>query len=338
MSVEPRPPASTSAPCDAAPRPNASASGPEEVRMSCTVTTSPAPVSLTNAAPIASATPSSSCSGTIPLMSYALKMLARSPTAGSASRDRTGDGRAQAAWPAPSLSVLRRPGAQHSQVAAPTDLDALADGLLFLPGPRLGLHHRVGERLQVIGAVLSRIRRQPDHVPAARRGQPARVFLAQVIAVRLHVRRQRSEDCGGVAVHVGQRVYRRMLARGARAATGTHQPTSLTHRRTVVPEPGTASDTTVTVSGWRLERHNPATLPRSCRALRVLPGVLRAFPAPSRSDTLGDCADRRRQLEARCWRAAEAAGPAWARAARQAGTAGDSALPQPRPAVRRPGA
>ena len=82
MSVEARPPASTSAPWAVAPRPNASASGAEEVRMSCMVTIVVAPVTRANAAPTASATPSSSWSGTTPLMSYALTMLARSPNAG----------------------------------------------------------------------------------------------------------------------------------------------------------------------------------------------------------------------------------------------------------------
>ena len=52
--------------------------------MSCMVTIVPAPVTRANAAPTASATPSSSWSGTTPLMSYALTMLARSPNAGPA--------------------------------------------------------------------------------------------------------------------------------------------------------------------------------------------------------------------------------------------------------------
>ena len=76
MSVEPSPPDTTSAPCAAAPRPNAAASGAEEVRMSCTVTTDAAPVSRANAAPITSAASSSSSSGTMPRMSYALKIFA----------------------------------------------------------------------------------------------------------------------------------------------------------------------------------------------------------------------------------------------------------------------
>src|SRR5271170_5169636 len=217
MSVEPRPAASTLAPWAAAPRPNASARGPEEARMSCTVRIVAAPVSLANAAPIASAAFSSSWSGTTPLMSYALTMLARSPTAGHASRcwlPRLGwpGGTASENWVSylASLSVLRRAGAQHPEVAAAADLDALADGLGVHLALRVGFHHRVGQRFQVIGALLGRVHGQPHHVPAARRGQPAGVLLAQVIAVRLDVGSQRAEDRGRVAVHVGQRVYRRM--------------------------------------------------------------------------------------------------------------------------------
>ena len=69
MSVEPSPPLMTSAPWDVAPRPIASASGPLLARMSCSVTIVFAPVSRTNAAPTASATLSSSSSGTTPLTS-----------------------------------------------------------------------------------------------------------------------------------------------------------------------------------------------------------------------------------------------------------------------------
>ena len=78
MSVEPSPPWMTSAPCDAAPRPSAAARGSLLLRMSCTVTRDFVPVRRTNAAPTASATDSSSSSGTMPRMSYALKILSRS--------------------------------------------------------------------------------------------------------------------------------------------------------------------------------------------------------------------------------------------------------------------
>src|SRR3984957_19038583 len=219
MSVEPRPEASTSAPCEAAPRPNASASGPEDARMSCTVTIFLAPVTWTNAAPTASATPSSSWSGTTPLMSYAFTILARSPI------------------PPPvqlavltSLSVLGRSGLQHPQVTATAYLDALADWLLG-SFPRPVVHHRVGERLQAIRPVLAvaRIDRQPHHIPAARRCQPGSVLFTQVVTMRFHVGGQRAEHRRGIPVHVRQCVNRGMFARGARAATGTHRPTSLTY-------------------------------------------------------------------------------------------------------------
>src|SRR5271163_1326322 len=114
-------------------------------------------------------------------------MLARSPTAGHASRSLP----ARAGPYLASLSVLRGTRTQHPEVAAAADFDALADGLLVgvfaEPALGLGLHHRVGQRLQIVGALLSRVHGQPHHVPAARRGQPAGVLLAQVIAVRLDV-------------------------------------------------------------------------------------------------------------------------------------------------------
>ena len=127
-----------------------------------------------------------------------------------------------------SLSVLWRPGAQHPEVPPAADLDPLTHGLLLDPRSRLRLHHRVRECFQVIGPVLERLHGQSHHIPTTRRGEPASVFFAQVVAVRLDIGRQRAEDRGGVTVHVGQRVDGRMLACGARAATRTHQPTSLT--------------------------------------------------------------------------------------------------------------
>src|SRR5581483_799237 len=156
-------------------------------------------------------------------MSYAFTMLARSPTV------------------PPfvllhplmrSLSVLgRRAGLEHPKVAAAAHLDALPDWFpQFASLPRAGLHDRVREGLQVVfpGLDVVGVDRQPHHVPAARRGQPGGVLLAQVVTVRLDIRGQRPEYRGRFAVHVRQRVNGRMLARGARAATGTHRPTSLT--------------------------------------------------------------------------------------------------------------
>jgi|SRR5580693_7218199 hypothetical protein len=182
------------------------------------------------------------CHGSLgtPWMSYALKMLARSPTTELPPRAQTLSAAPRAAFqPAcvgvaspPSLSVLWRAGAQYPEVTAAADLDTLTDGLgigqLVRSCPWLRLHHRVRQCLEVIGAVAIRIGWQPHDIPAARRGQPGRMLLAQVIAVRLHVRGQRAEHRGGVAVDVGQRVDGRVLARGARAATRTH-PAHLAH-------------------------------------------------------------------------------------------------------------
>src|SRR5260370_15972109 len=159
MWVEPSPPATTSAPWDAAPCPNASANGGEEVRMSCTVTTADAPVSRTNAAPTASATPSSISSGTVPRMSYALKIFAysattaclppspRLPVPGRDALGRDRRTRAYRARPGTARGActaggeggrplalaepagVPRPGTQYPQVAPAPDLHALADVL-----------------------------------------------------------------------------------------------------------------------------------------------------------------------------------------------------------------
>ena len=134
-------------------------------------------------------------------------------------------------------------GADDAKVAAAANLDALADGFggsssgpgrCRLPGvwPRCyrpGLSHLarlrgplgpphltddIRNRLKIIGPFLSRVGRQPDHVPAARRDEPCGVHLAQVPRVRVHVDRQGPEDGRRVLVHVRERVGRRSLARG----------------------------------------------------------------------------------------------------------------------------
>ena len=98
-------------------------------------------------------------------------------------------------------------------MAAPADFDALPDGLgRGLRQDRLP--DGVGQRLQVVGYLLGRNGRQPDHVPAAGKGEPVGVPGAQVIAVRLHVGGQRAEHGGGVTVDVGQRVQRDLPAGG----------------------------------------------------------------------------------------------------------------------------
>src|SRR6266487_3488367 len=218
MSVEPRPAATTLLPCAVAPREKASASGAEEVRMSCMMTIAAASVSRTNAAPVASATSSPSSSGTMPRMSYALKIFARSVIASSL-------------WFAASATVAmsnaqspRRP--QHAQVAAAAHLDPLTDGLFGGLRSR-GLPDRVRQCLQVVVSRLRGLHRQPNDLPAQRRGQPLGVRRAQIVTVRLHVGGERPEHGGRVAVDIGEGADSGLLARGAGATTGTHLLTSL---------------------------------------------------------------------------------------------------------------
>ena len=117
-----------------------------------------------------------------------------------------------------------------------------------------------------------RVRGQPDHVPAARRGQPGGVLLAQVIAVRLDVRGQRAEHRGRVAVHVGQRVHRRMLACGARAATRTH-PAHLAHITVTTRMPGPRDGI-----GYNRDGIRPRTVTPSPRAGAVLVSCSVPYP------------------------------------------------------------
>ena len=72
----------------------------------------------------------------------------------------------------------------------------------------------VRNRLKIIGPFLSRVGRQPDHVPAARHHQPGGMHLAQVPRVGVDVTRERAEYGRGVLVHVRERVDGRLLARG----------------------------------------------------------------------------------------------------------------------------
>jgi len=84
------------------------------------------------------------------------------------------------------------------------------------PGP-VNSHPRltddVGDRLKVVQALLLRASRQPHDVPAARRDEPGRMLLAQVVRVWLLVGGQRPEDGRRVPVHERERVDGRLLAR-----------------------------------------------------------------------------------------------------------------------------
>src|SRR5258706_2877440 len=307
MTVEPSPPDTTSAPWAAAPCPNASASSGEDVRMSCTVTTARAPVSRANAAPTASATPSSSSSGTVPRMSYALKIFAYSatltlalPTLAALSTPRrpppfprrarrtepTGRGLATLAELAPRQGVeggssplglaqppgIPRRGAQNSQMAPPPDLDALPD-VLARRARRRRLHDRIGHRLQVVLLLLGGAVRKPEHLPAPRHGHPVGVRGAKVVAVRLNVGGERAEDRGGVAVDVGERVYGGPLARGPTAATRRQPAASFT----TPPRGGGARP-----AGGRLHTSLTTADGIDLRAVTPSPGALCAIVSPVR--------------------------------------------------------
>ena len=77
----------------------------------------------------------------------------------------------------------------------------------------------------------------PQHLPAARHGQPHRVLLAQVVGVRLGVAGQRADDGGQVGVGVGQGRDRRAGTPGPGApAHHSHRDTqSADHVRTIAP-------------------------------------------------------------------------------------------------------
>src|SRR5450631_2359785 len=151
----------------------------------------------------------------------------------SASTAFPASGRGLAAGRLAGRSGPRRGRADHSEVTAAAYLDALPDrlrarrdrGQLTLLGR---LTDGVGQGLQVVHALLDGVSGQPDDIPAPGHGEPLGVLGAQVVAVRLDVGGQRAEHRGGVTVDVRERVDRGLPACGARAATRTHRPTSLT--------------------------------------------------------------------------------------------------------------
>jgi hypothetical protein len=88
-----------------------------------------------------------------------------------------------------------------------------------------GLADRVGQGLEVVGVRLQRVGvgRQPYDLPAARRRQPFAVRLAEVVAVRFGIHRERTQHCGRLGVDVGERGHGCLAARGTRAAAnGAH--------------------------------------------------------------------------------------------------------------------
>src|SRR5215471_8932927 len=257
--------------------------------MSWAVTTQEAPVSPTNAAPTASAISSSSSSGTMPRMSYALKIFAYCPTSAFLRyRLATTDawttslpagGRRPAAVARagrPAAARLRGPapvlrgGAQHPQVATPADLDPLADRL-DAGGREDRLPDRVGQRLQVVGLGRVRVGRidgEADHVPAPGGREPRRVSGAQVVTVGLHVGGERAEHGGGVAVDVGERVQGGLPAGGPGADAGHQRPTPPVG----VTAPGVA------MAASSCARPEPGSRASPTTADRTYPGPLKPPP------------------------------------------------------------
>ncbi len=77
-------------------------------------------------------------------------------------------------------------------------------------GPGGGFPDGVGKGEEVIWAGTCGGSRhgQPHHFPAARDGQGPGVLFAQVVAVRLGIGCQGSQDRGGVGIHVRQSCHR----------------------------------------------------------------------------------------------------------------------------------
>lgn len=66
--------------------------------------------------------------------------------------------------------------------------------------------HRVGKSQQIIGSGFRwALDREPDHFPTTRRRECLRMLLAQVVAMRFGLARQRTENCCGVSIGIRQR-------------------------------------------------------------------------------------------------------------------------------------
>lgn len=122
-------------------------------------------------------------------------------------------------------SGIRR--AQHPKVTAARNLHrvrgvrAATSGLGRALVRTRRFPHGVGERFEVVtaGAGGSGGIGEPDHFPAARRGQPLTVLGTEVVAVGLGIGGERAEDRSRVGIDVRQCRDGRAAARGARTAT-----------------------------------------------------------------------------------------------------------------------
>ena len=106
-------------------------------------------------------------------------------------------------------------------MAAPGSIAVARVGPPWRPS---GLADRVGQRLEVVGTRgrCLRLTLDEDDSPAARHGEPVGMSGTQVVRVRLGIRRQGSENGGGLRVCVRQRRDGCPRAGRPRAAPGLH--------------------------------------------------------------------------------------------------------------------
>jgi hypothetical protein len=116
-------------------------------------------------------------------------------------------------------------GAQHPQMPPARDLHRVRRArhpstLRPVLGPGR-LTYGVGERFEIVtaGAGGNRGVREPDDLPAARRGEPLTVLSTEVVAVGLGIGGERAENRGRVGIDVRQCRDGGTAARGSRTAT-----------------------------------------------------------------------------------------------------------------------
>lgn len=139
-----------------------------------------------------------------------------------------------------------------------------------------GITHRVRKRQQVIGARLRLLLDcDPDHFPAAGRGQRLSMGLAEVIAVWFDLVCQRSQNRRGIPVGVGQCGGSRVRASCSRTPTQPHLPDGTPQAAGMVGS-AAVSGYSADVSSHRRDRHGrglrgPLALPNSLTARGAQP-------------------------------------------------------------------
>jgi hypothetical protein len=98
---------------------------------------------------------------------------------------------------------------------------ALLGGRRLIAEPRLA--YGLSEGQQIVAARLRGfVDGEPDHLPAARRGQVPRMPLAQVVAVRLRLGGEWPENSRGVGIDIGEGGNGRPRAAGPRTPSRPH--------------------------------------------------------------------------------------------------------------------